>query len=75
MGACILSEERALAELLSSEIVRCDCSPRCPTKARIKEWDCGCVEVFLIDDTSACSGCSDFSGMRRHCGKNGRPRG
>ena len=63
-----------MATLESDEIVRCDCSPSCPTRARIKNWDCGCVQVYIINDTEPCSGCSDFSGMRYHCGGRGTPR-
>jgi hypothetical protein len=63
-----------MAHLQSNEIVRCICSPSCSTKARIKHWDCGCMEVDIINDSNACSDCTDFSGMESHCGESGYPR-
>lgn len=51
----------------------CLCSPGCPTSATITVWSCGCVKVVIHNNTSPCTGCSDFSGLRESCGKSGDP--
>lgn len=58
------------ARIISNEVESCDCkSEGCPTRARIIEWDCGCVKVIIYNDTAPCSGCSDFSNLRETCEK------
>lgn len=48
----------------------CRCSDEgCPTWAHITEWSCGRVKVEIHHDSTACSGCSRFSDMRRYCAK------
>jgi len=51
----------------------CKCQHGCRTWAKITEWTCGCVDVDLRRDQQPGSDCTDFSGMRRRCGKPGRP--
>jgi hypothetical protein len=51
----------------------CRCKHGCPTCADITKWSCGCVEVEIHRDRSPGRDCTDFSGMRRSCGKPGRP--
>jgi hypothetical protein len=51
----------------------CRCRHGCPTYAEIREWSCGCVEVDIHRDRTAGSDCTNFSSMRRRCGKPGRP--
>lgn len=63
-----------MATILSVEERDCECAPGCPTSATITTWDCGCVQVEIHNDRTPCSGCSDFSSLRHHCGGNGSPR-
>ena len=51
----------------------CECVHGCRTSATITEWSCGCVTVDVHDDSVPGSDCTDFSGMREHCGKSGSP--
>lgn len=51
----------------------CNCKHGCPTYAQITEWSCGCVEVEIFRDRTRGRDCTDFSAMRRTCGKPGRP--
>jgi hypothetical protein len=51
----------------------CRCKHGCPTYAEITKWSCGCVEVEIFRDQSSGWDCTDFSGMRRRCGKPGPP--
>jgi len=52
---------------------RCSCRHGCLTYADITQWSCGCVEVKIYRDGSRGRDCTDFSGMRRRCGKPGLP--
>ena len=51
----------------------CRCKHGCPTHAIITKYECGCVDVEIFNDSTRGSDCSNFSGMRRRCGKDGRP--
>ena len=51
----------------------CECVHGCRTSATIKEWSCGCVTVKVHRDSVPGSDCTDFSGMRVHCGGSGSP--
>lgn len=63
-----------MAELLGTRHERCRCKHGCPTSAIIKEWSCGCVQVFILNDELAGWDCTDFTAMREHCGRPGYPR-
>lgn len=51
----------------------CKCKHGCRTYAHITRWSCGCVEVDISRSQTAGWDCTNFSGMRRSCGKSGRP--
>jgi len=61
------------ARILDRRKEHCHCKHGCPTYAEITKWSCGCVEVKIFKDQSPGRDCTDFSGMRRHCGKLGPP--
>ena len=65
--------ETNMANIENRWTEQCSCTHGCPTYARITEWSCGCVEVDIHRDQRAGSDCSDFSSMRRRCGKPGAP--
>jgi hypothetical protein len=50
----------------------CECST-CITYARVKEYDCGCVEVEIYNDQDPCDDCSNLSNLRESCGQSGSP--
>jgi hypothetical protein len=52
----------------------CGCR-RCGTWAHIEEYGCGCMRVDIHNDSDPCDECTDFSGMREHCGQSGHPDG
>ncbi len=61
-----------MANIISSETLNCKCG-KCPTYAKIIRWDCGCVQVEIYNDRNPCSTCTNFSAMRKHCGRSGSP--
>lgn len=63
-----------MATITDERHEHCRCSHGCGTSAFIREWSCGCVQVSIINDESAGYDCTDFSGMRYHCGKSGDPQ-
>ena len=62
-----------MATVVKRWVEHCRCKHGCPTYARITEWSCGCVEVEIRRDQRAGWDCTDFSGMRRRCGRPGPP--
>jgi len=63
-----------MAKILERRHQHCSCSHGCPTSAIITKWDCGCVQVHVLNDQTPGYDCTDFSGMRYHCGRSGNPR-
>ena len=63
-----------MARLIEQWREHCRCRHGCPTSATIRKWDCGCVQVFVHDDRRRGYDCTDFSRLRRHCGRRGDPR-
>jgi len=51
----------------------CACKHGCDAYAEITQWSCGCVEVDIFHDAQRDDDCSDFSSLRRSCGKPGPP--
>jgi len=51
----------------------CRCKHGCPTYADVVKWSCGCVEVAIHRDRAAGRDCTQFSEMRKRCGRPGKP--
>src|ERR1035437_4436854 len=62
-----------MASKLNEREEHCECERGCQTSATITEWSCGCVSVEVHRDSNPCHDCTDFSGMRVHCGAPGEP--
>lgn len=61
-----------MAKIISKYDEDCGCN-KCSTWATITEYSCGCVEVYIHNDSDPCDECTDFSGMRENCGESGDP--
>lgn len=64
-----------MASIVSEREESCRCKHGCVTAARIIKWSCGCVKVEIHNDSPRGRDCTNFSAMRRQCGKSGHPGG
>lgn len=59
-----------MSDVIEERTQKCRHASRgCDVYAEITRWSCGCVRVNIYGSSKACSGCTNFSGMRKACGK------